>query len=101
MREINSLGVFGSHFRQIVKSARAETARAERYSVMRIGDGGKKSVVILFSADYSRKSENIPRRIVRMDSHIYPRFLAGGHYGFKEINEIFEKFLVSHSLVAF
>ena len=38
MSEISTLCVLRRHFRQVVKSARAERSRAERYSVMRDGN---------------------------------------------------------------
>lgn len=74
---------------------------AERDSVMRIGDGGKQAVVILFPVDDSRKPENIPRRIVGVNSHIYACIVAHRHYSVKEIHKILKRFLVRHTLILF
>ena len=101
MREVYTFRILGSHFRQVVESARTETARTESYSVMRVRHRGEKPVVIFFSADYSRQPEYIPRRIVGVDCHVYTRLLARGHYGVEEIHEVFKQFFVRHTLVRF
>ena len=90
MSEINTFRVLFRHFRKVVELARAERPRTERNTVMQVGNGGKKTVVVLFATHDSRKPENIPRRIVGVNRHIHSSLVTRGHNSVKEIYEIFK-----------
>ena len=55
---------------------------------MRVIDSIEEPFDILLACHDTRKAENLERRIVRMDTHVYAIFLAYRHYRSKEISHV-------------
>ena len=58
-----------------------------------------KSFSIRLVRNNTGQTEHIPRRVVRMYSHVDTRFVASGHNAFKEVNEVIEELFVRNVLV--
>ena len=99
MREIDPLRVFRRHSRQIVPSSRSQAPRAERDAVVFVRHRREQLFVAFLPRYDPRQPEHVPRRVVRVDGHVYPRFVARRHDPFQKVHQIFKQLFVRYPFI--
>ena len=88
VNEVSALSILASKFRDIVLSTCRERTAAEGKSVVWIIDSIEEPFDILVTGYDTRKTEELHRRVVRMDAHIHAPLIACWHDSSEEVTHI-------------